>query len=90
MLSRNSIHHLRQVTRRIKHGFTHQTRSAGVTAASQKVFDREKRYGAHNYASVPVALTRAEGEWCLVYIRHDSELQVYNLGRLGARVACLS
>ncbi|KAK2173706.1 hypothetical protein NP493_853g01090 [Ridgeia piscesae] len=61
MLSRNSIHHLRQVTRRIKHGFTHQTRSAGVTAASQKVFDREKRYGAHNYASVPVALTRAEG-----------------------------
>ena len=69
MLSRHSIQHLRQVTRRVTqmtrcvtHVFTRQTSSAGVTAASQKVFDREDKYGAHNYAPVPVALTRAEGE----------------------------
>lgn len=28
---------------------------------SQQVFDRENKYGAHNYHPIPVALTRGEG-----------------------------
>ncbi|CAD7006300.1 unnamed protein product [Ceratitis capitata] len=28
---------------------------------SQQIFDRENKYGAHNYHPLPVALTRAEG-----------------------------
>ena len=55
MLSIHSIHRLSQLTR----VFTRQTGSVG--AASQKVFSREDKYGAHNYAPIPVALTRAEG-----------------------------
>jgi ornithine--oxo-acid transaminase len=33
--------------------------SANLT--SQKVFDREDKYGAHNYHPIPVALERGEG-----------------------------
>ena len=29
---------------------------------SQMVFDREAKYGAHNYHPLPVALTKGEGE----------------------------
>lgn len=29
---------------------------------SQQVFDREDKYGAHNYHSLPVALCKGEGE----------------------------
>jgi ornithine--oxo-acid transaminase len=42
-------------------------RFAGTQAAekaslkSQDVFDREERYGGHNYKPIPVALSRGEG-----------------------------
>lgn len=34
---------------------------SGLPASSQSVLDREDRYGAHNYAPIPVALNRGEG-----------------------------
>lgn len=33
----------------------------GPGPASQEVFDREDKFGAHNYHPLPVALVRAEG-----------------------------
>lgn len=42
-----------------------QPRSLG--AASQQVFDREDKYGAHNYHPLPVALSRAEGLFCVYF-----------------------
>jgi ornithine--oxo-acid transaminase len=32
-----------------------------ATMKSQKVFDREDKYGAHNYHPIPVAIERGEG-----------------------------
>jgi len=36
-------------------------RSARLLARSQQIFDKEARYGAHNYAPIPVAISKAEG-----------------------------
>ena len=33
-----------------------------VGASSQSVFERESKYGAHNYHPLPVALNRGKGE----------------------------
>ncbi len=57
MLSKRSIHQLGHMTR----AFVRQKGSVG--AASQKVFDREDKYGAHNYAPIPVAINRGEGTY---------------------------
>lgn len=37
------------------------TKEKGATLTSQDVFDREDKYGAHNYHPLPVALCRGEG-----------------------------
>ena len=34
---------------------------ASQTQKSQQVFDRENKFGAHNYGPLPVALDRGEG-----------------------------
>jgi hypothetical protein len=34
---------------------------ASQTQKSQQVFDRENKFGAHNYGSLPVALDRGKG-----------------------------
>jgi len=35
--------------------------SSSASITSQEVFEREHKYGAHNYHPIPVALSRAEG-----------------------------
>ena len=40
-----------------------QMGSSGVSITSEEVFQREKKYGAHNYHPLPVALCKAEGEF---------------------------
>lgn len=35
--------------------------SAQLGTKSQEVFDREDKFGAHNYGPVPVALAKGEG-----------------------------
>ena len=52
----------RCVTRTALRGLTTST-SAKVTVGrqSQEVFDREDKYGAHNYHPIPVALAKGEG-----------------------------
>lgn len=34
-----------------------------ITQASQDVFAKEDKYGAHNYHPLPVALSKAEGQF---------------------------
>ena len=38
------------------------TQSVSIGEASKKVFDRESKYGAHNYHPLPVALAKGEGD----------------------------
>lgn len=33
------------------------------TSASQKVFEKENKFGAHNYHPLPVALAKGEGKY---------------------------
>lgn len=33
-----------------------------IGSASEQVFEKEERYGAHNYKPIPVALQRGEGK----------------------------
>jgi len=37
--------------------------SSGGDMTSEEVFQREHKFGAHNYHPLPVALTRAEGRF---------------------------
>lgn len=39
----------------------HKLQQTTQKVTSQQVFDRENKYGAHNYHPLPVALTRGEG-----------------------------
>lgn len=34
----------------------------GAALSSQQIFDREDKYGAHNYHPLPVALCRGKGD----------------------------
>lgn len=36
--------------------------ASSAVSASQQVFDREDKYGAHNYHPIPVALCRGKGD----------------------------
>ena len=77
MLSRCS-----KLTRVLAQGVTQVTRTKASQAApavsvssdiklgrtSELVFDRESKYGAHNYAPIPVALERAEGLYGMLHI----------------------
>jgi hypothetical protein len=38
-----------------------ETSSSSSALTSQQIFDRENKYGAHNYHPLPVALCRGEG-----------------------------
>ena len=42
-----------------------------IGAASQAVFDRENKYGAHNYHPLPVALAKGEGK-----LQHTVKLEI--------------
>lgn len=46
---------------RLQHSAASQARPAQLGQKSQAVFDREKRYGAHNYGPIPVALQKGKG-----------------------------
>jgi len=50
-----------------------QTRNASVATAtignkSSVFFDKEKKFGAHNYAPMGVAINKGEGQWTLVVV----------------------
>ena len=54
------------VTAAAKQVFNNASRSiATQTKKSQDVFDREDKYGAHNYHPLPVALDKAQGLFCI-------------------------
>jgi len=36
--------------------------SSSVDVTSEEVFERERKFGAHNYNPLPVALCKAEGQ----------------------------
>lgn len=40
--------------------------SVSMGAASETIFQRESKYGAHNYHPLPVALCRGEGRFNLI------------------------
>lgn len=40
---------------------TMDTNGTKKTVSSEYVFERENKYGAHNYHPLPVALTKAQG-----------------------------
>ena len=66
---------------------TQAAAKANIGSKSQAVFDRESKYGAHNYHPLPVALNKAEGNLGIgsLYISMLSmnackyELRVYKL-----------
>ena len=37
------------------------------TQKSEEVFQRESKYGAHNYGPIPVALCKAKGQYIYMY-----------------------
>lgn len=43
---------------------------ANITAKSQAVFDREAKYGAHNYHPLPVAICKGEGSVLIIQSMH--------------------
>lgn len=51
----------RQVCQKLTGLQQHARSVANITAKSQAVFDRESKYGAHNYHPLPVAINRGEG-----------------------------
>lgn len=59
----------RQAARSLIQGVRHKSTAAAaasqlraLTQTSQNVFDKEDKYGAHNYHPLPVALNKAEGQ----------------------------
>jgi len=64
MLSSRACHLARKVAKATVSSVTKRHKSvpaSAVASSSQQVFDREDRYGAHNYHPIPVALERGEG-----------------------------
>lgn len=51
----------RQVCQKLTGLQQHARSVANITAKSQAVFDRESKYGAHNYHPLPVAICKGEG-----------------------------
>lgn len=51
----------RQVCQKLTGLQQHARNVANITAKSQAVFDRESKYGAHNYHPLPVAICKGEG-----------------------------
>ena len=47
----------------VEKNISKQNSSPNITSklTSQQIFDREERYGAHNYHPLPVALSRGKG-----------------------------
>jgi len=48
-----------------------KTKPSSPRLTSQQIFDREDKYGAHNYHPLPVALSRGEGN---NYIQSSTKL----------------
>ena len=70
-----------------------KTRSQGLCFGHAQFIEREDRYGAHNYAPVPVVLTRGEGVhvWDVEGKRYYDFLSAYsavNQGHCHPKVPC--
>jgi len=52
--------------------------SSSVDITSEQVFQREQKFGAHNYHPLPVALSKAEGQSTLLQLAafslHDHDI----------------
>lgn len=52
---------LANINEMAKNGYGHAATALKAQPKSQAVFDREDKFGAHNYHPLPVALARGEG-----------------------------
>lgn len=69
----------RQVCQKLTGLQQHARSVANITAKSQAVFDRESKYGAHNYHPLPVAICKGEGSIFPLNFPPSSLLHIYTL-----------
>lgn len=71
----------RQVCQKLTDLQQHARSVANITAKSQAVFDRESKYGAHNYHPLPVAICKGEGTCSIFPLNFppSSLLHIYTL-----------
>lgn len=69
----------RQVCQKLTGLQQHARSVANITAKSQAVFDRESKYGAHNYHPLPVAICKGEGSIFPLNFPPSPLLHIYTL-----------